>query len=140
MPKRIFFKGKTLDECVKAQPAGKVLYIGGAEAYFWIGTAEQYAEEIEDVDKYMVDSINQKIKKKKESIKTLKKQIELLEKSIQEWKPLHERIVNDCYPGIDQSEPGIKILVSGRTVGKKYWFRHEYENERRTNGKKKNRS
>lgn len=138
MAKRILFKGKTLDECVKAQPAGEVLYIGGAEAYFWIGTAEQYEAEIADVDQYMIDSIKNSIRKKKETIKTLKEQIKTLEKNAREWKPLRERIVNDCYPGIDPKEPGIKILINGRTVGRKYWFKHEYEDERRPHGKKEN--
>ena len=58
------YVGKPLDECAKAQAENEVLYIGGSEAFFWIGTTEQYEAEIDDVDKFMTDYMKGQVAKK----------------------------------------------------------------------------
>lgn len=128
------YKGKTLDECATAQAEKEVLYIGGSEAFFWIGTTEQYEAEIDDIDKFMTDYMKEQVVKKEETIKTLKEQIKNLKKDIKDWQPLRERTVKDCYPGIDKKNPGTKILIKGRTAGPRYWMKSEYDKERRNDG------
>ena len=128
------YVGKSLDERANAQAENEVLYIGGSEAFFWIGTTEQYDAEIDEIDKSMTDYMKGQITKKEETIKTLKEQIKNLKKYIKEWQPLRDRTVKDCYPGIDVKNPGIKILIKGRTAGPRYWMKSEYDKERRDNG------
>lgn len=128
------YKGKTLDECATAQAEKEVLYIGGSEAFFWIGTTEQYEAEIDDIDKFMTDYMKEQVVKKEETIKTLKEQIKNLKKDIKDWQPLRERTVKDCYPGIDKKNPGTIILIKGRTAGPRYWMKSEYDKERRNDG------
>lgn len=126
----------TLDECVSKYDPDEVLYIGGSEAFFWIGTAEAYWKEIDDVEKSMVEYMKNQIKKKQESIKSLQLQIASIKKNLEGFEPLRTRAVKDFYPAIDPKAPGMKILIKGRITGSKYWLQSEYE--RRHNAKKEN--
>lgn len=128
------YVGKPLDDVAKAQAENEVLYVGGSEAFFWIGTPEQYEEEIDDIDKFMTDYMKEQVAKKEETIKALKEQIKNLKQYIKEWQPLRDRTVKDCYPGIDKKNPGTKILIKGRTAGPRYWMKSEYDKERRNDG------
>lgn len=128
---------KLLDEVIDTSDDKNIYFIGGHEAFFWIGTGKQYAEEIDEVSQKMVDYMTNQVKRKKETIETLKQQIDTLEGHIKGFVPLRVRQVKAEYPSIDPFQKGYKILIKGKTAGKKYWLLEEYEQERRNNVKKR---
>lgn len=57
---------------------------------------------------------------------SINRRIPAIEKNIKEFKPVRERVVNDCYPRLDP-EDGVNIIVEGCEAGR-YWTLEEYRN------------
>lgn len=127
-----------LKEFMKTAPDGEY-YLGGkrANAFFWIGTKEQYLEEMSSVSDEMhraltdaVERCEEDIQKTKARLVMLEKQLKKKKRAVEKWVPLKEREVVETYDKTAPGEEGTAVLISGSTGGV-YWFKDEYEKVRR---------
>lgn len=134
-------EAKTLDELVKSRAIKKdtTLYIGGREAFFWIGNRKQYNKEIDELSESMVDILRERVERKERTINHHRRQIELLtgqverlNTKIDEFVPLRSRTIREHYIKTVPGEEGVAILIEGTTCGKKYWFKDECRREATT--------
>lgn len=128
----------TLKEFMKTAPDGEY-YLGGkrANAFFWIGTKDQYLEEMSSVSDEMHRALTDAVERCEEDIKKTQARLIMLEGQLKKrkraaanWTPLKEREVAETYEKTAPGEEGTAVLINGQTGGA-YWFREEYEKVRK---------
>lgn len=146
----------TLDEAVRQYPNDD-LYIGAVTAYFFIGTADEYFENIDNIEKDYKDRYKKSVKNKEdelnalleavvknsgESIDDYIKRLGILTNAIREaekkyntavlrlekFRSFRDREVKEIYP---KALGGYAIIIKGSGVGE-YWMKEEFNRERKT--------
>jgi hypothetical protein len=145
----------TLQEYMNNLEDDKIVAIGSKSQYFFIGTKEEFEEDIDKIDKILADDRQRYLQDALVTIENIKKlqyeegmgtydfaeklihsgralksaltRKENLKKAIRDYKPIRDREVIDEYESI--TENVTRVIVPGYEQGT-FWFRDEYKNMR----------
>lgn len=146
-----------LDKLVSEQDADTIIYIGSANAWFFVGTKAEYGGEIDHISE---DLLNNRLRRARENMRLFHRRVREAKKLAERGEtprptslaninaaissglsntayaarfvPVRARQIRDSYHGINGKD--FKILVEGDEEGK-YWDYEEYRADHKSSAK-----